>query len=89
MEAPQNGNSEVTTYQLQWYYEGHWTDLYGVGPDATQTEFKVTSDYTRGDTYSFRVRAANIHGFGQWSDATQIKSAGIPYKMQPVTTVLN
>jgi hypothetical protein len=56
-----------------------WVDLYGVGPDATETEFIVTSEITRGKTYAFRVRAANINGLGEWSDSTLIKSAGIPY----------
>lgn len=86
LNSPENGNSEITTYHLQWFHEEQWKDLYGVGPDATDTEFVVTSEITRGEIYGFRVRAANIHGVGEWSDTTQIKSAGIPYKMNPVTT---
>ena len=77
--TPENGDSEVTSYHLQWFYEGDWLDLYGINPDAALTEFTVTSGIVRGETYEFRVRAANIFGWGDWSDSTFIKSAGIPY----------
>ena len=37
----------------------------------------------------FRLRAANIHGFGQFSDTTTIKAAGIADQIQPVVTTIN
>lgn len=43
------------------------------------TQFILTSDIERGVVYSFKVRAKNIHGWGEWSDQTQIKAAGPPY----------
>jgi len=46
--APLNGNSTITSYNLQWQNQGIWQDLYGVGPDATQTRFVLTSDFIRG-----------------------------------------
>lgn len=79
--APQTGNSPITSYNLQWQNQGVWQDLLGVSPESTLTEFTLTSDFQRGQTYAFRVRAANIHGWGEWSDSSLIKAAGIPYKI--------
>jgi hypothetical protein len=27
--APENGDSEIISYHLQWLYNGAWRDLYG------------------------------------------------------------
>lgn len=50
------------------------------------TQFTLTSDIERGRIYEFRLRAFNIHGWGDWSDTTLIKAAGIPFTPAPVTT---
>lgn len=42
-----------------------------------------------GTLYAFRVRAANIHGFGQFSDPISIKAAGLPDQVLTVTTSID
>ena len=42
--------------------DGEWKDLYGRTPGAVTTQFTLTSDIQRGETYIFRLRAENIHG---------------------------
>lgn len=84
LSTPQNGYSEVSSYNLQWdkgtygSASAAWFDLYGTSPAATATTFTLTSDITAGSTYYFRIRATNVHGSGAWSTTTSIKAAGIP-----------
>jgi hypothetical protein len=80
IDAPLNGHSEIITYNLQWLHDGNWQDLQGELPGSIMTAFILTSDIERGVTYYFKVRAKNIHGWGEWSDQTQIKAAGPPYQ---------
>jgi hypothetical protein len=79
LNSPENGDSQVTSYNLQWYYNNLWTDLYGVLPSAVLTQFILTSNIVRGQTYQFRIRAENNFGWGPFSTVTNIKAAGIPY----------
>jgi hypothetical protein len=44
-----------------------WYDLYGVVPTATLLSFTLTSDIVPGQSYQFRIRAENIHGWGSFS----------------------
>ena len=47
-------------------------------PSQVDTEFVVTSGIFKGETYLLKVRAANVHGFGEFSDVVYVKAAGIP-----------
>ena len=42
-----------------------------------------------GTFYSFRVRAANIHGFGEFSETFSVKAAGIADQVLTVTTSID
>ena len=53
------------------------------------TSFLLTSDITRGETYLFKLRAKNIHGWSAWSDQSSIKAAGKPYQSPACTTENN
>jgi len=33
--SPENGDSAITSYNLQWFKENAWADLYGMLPGAT------------------------------------------------------
>jgi hypothetical protein len=88
LEAPLDGYSSITSYNLQWLHNGNWQDLYGAMPGAVMTSFLLTSDITRGETYLFKLRAKNIHGWSAWSKQTSIKAAGKPYQ-SPVCTSEN
>jgi hypothetical protein len=85
--APDNGDSEIIAYHLQWLYDGTWRDLYGSNPGETLTTFTVTTNIQKGTTYEFRLRAENIFGVGELSEVTEIKAAGIPYKIMSPATI--
>lgn len=86
LASPQNGDFPISAYNLQWFKDNTWQDLYGILPGAYLTQFTLTSDIQRGETYEFRLRAFNIYEWGAWSDTTLIKAAGIPFTPTPVTT---
>jgi hypothetical protein len=46
-----------------------------------------TVNITRGATYRFRYRAANVNGWGGWSPEGYAKAASIPSAPQPPTLV--
>ena len=48
---PDDGDSDVTQYHLQWLHEGYWQDLYGSMPGETSTTFTVTSGVEPGAIY--------------------------------------
>jgi len=84
LSAPLNGDSPITSYNLQLLDNGNWVDLYGVYPGGTLTQFILTNNVVRAEWYIFRLRAENIFGWSKWSKQTSIKAAGIPYKVNPV-----
>ena len=49
----------------------------------------LTSEVVPGESYSFKIRAANIHGFGDFSSVVSIKAAGIPSKVETVVTSID
>ena len=81
----------MIAYNLQWDKGTSgisWYDLYGVVPTATLLSFTLTSEIYPGETYEFKIRAANIHGWGAFSTALKIKAAGIPSQVStPVTSI--
>lgn len=70
LTQPLDGHSEIISYNLQWLHDGNWQDLQGETPGEIMTDFTLTSDIVRGETYSFKVRAKNIHGYGEFSEQT-------------------
>ena len=91
LNSPDNGDSEIIAYNLQWYKASllSWVDLYGVLPSQIDTQFVLTSEVVPGESYSFKIRAANIHGFGDFSSVVSIKAAGIPSKVETVVTSID
>lgn len=89
LASPQNGDFPISAYNLQWFVDNSWQDLYGILPGAYLTQFALTSDIQRGETYEFRLRAQNIYGWGAWSDSTLIKAAGIPFTPTSVMTTFD
>jgi len=80
------GGSAITSYHLQTdkattQLNGSptWSDVKGGGPESLTTSETLTSDITAGYTYRFRVRASNLHGWGEYSAIASIKAAQIPY----------
>ena len=56
---------------------GSWENVIGFIPYSILTRVTLSNQITQGKLYKFRVRAANIHGFGEFSDTVTIKAAGI------------
>lgn len=81
IQAPQNGNSPVTSYSLE-YDAGTdgkvWSALCGYLTDFAGFQFKVTENIERGKYLQFRLRARNMWGWGQYSQITQIQAATRP-----------
>jgi hypothetical protein len=73
-----NGGSPITSYNLQ-YDSGTsgttWTNVIGFSPVFTGTSTILSSNVAAGTTYLFRLRLANIHGWGEFSTSTSIKAS--------------
>lgn len=67
-----------------------WYDLIGEdGNFFTDTSYTFSTDVQPGDTYKVRVRAHNLHGWGDWSTPSIILSTGTPDKPDPPGTIIN
>lgn len=76
-----NGDSDIISYHLQWDKANggsSWFDVFGLSPTSLLTGTIQTVDIQGGQTYQYRVRARNIHGWGDFSDPFAIKAAEIP-----------
>lgn len=91
LTAPDDGDSSITSYNLQWdrgtsgfmYY-----DLLGVTPYTTQISFTATTGIVASQTYRFRVRARNLYGWGDFSFYTSVKAATKASVMSaPITSI--
>ena len=87
------GGSAVIAYQLQWH-EGNsdvdatWTDLLPRSAYSTATSFTVTDGLVSGYSYSFRVRAVNFWGEGQYSSTKVIVASTTPdTALTPTTSI--
>lgn len=86
------GGSSITSYNLQWDAGTNgatWTSLVGEASDFTGTSFTVSSGVSGGNTYQFKVRAANILGWGSFSSVVSLVASGVPSQMDPPTTALS
>lgn len=89
--SPQNGGSNVLSYNLQWDagYPGTFVELVGQTNPYLGLSYTVTSavdGLTPGLAYTFVYRAQNIYGWGPLSDKSTFLAAAIPLTADPVTT---
>ena len=85
LDAPNNGDSDITTYNVQWDQGTNSTfvDLVGSTSDFTRTEYEITNGISSGGTDMFKVRAGNKYGLGEFSDIILVlKAASVPLKME-------
>ena len=88
----QAGGIAVTSYHLQWDKASSgatWYDVQGNNPSSLSTSTILTSEVQAGETYQFRVRARNIHGWGDYSNVVPIKAAGLPDQVASATTSID
>jgi len=57
-------------------------------PDDMEIEY-LLSDVEPGTFYQFKVRAKNIHGWGEWSEFVSIRAADAPDKPPTVRTTID
>jgi len=65
----ETGGATIASYNLEWHAGGPdplatWVSLAGDLSDYPGTSYVVTSGIVRGATYSFRLRARNVWGWG-------------------------
>lgn len=84
------GGAAPDSYQLD-YGDGQsgvssWTPLQG-GTGALSTLLSYTlGSLTPGNWYSFRVRAHNVHGWGDYSTSASFQAAQAPAQPSPAPT---
>ena len=79
LAGPSDGGSPVTSYHLQWDQgTGTWADLVGLVSPHLLAGYTVTTGVTPGTSHQFRVRAANVYGWGPYSPATAILASQAP-----------
>lgn len=89
------GSAAILSYHVQWDNGSDklsWSDVLGDGvsnPFTTQVSATFIADVVPGTFYNLRVRAYNVHGWGQWSEYLLLKAAGLPEKPLPPTTTVN
>lgn len=85
------GGVAILSYNLQWDNAGVWADLQGdiSSLSTALTYLKDSTGLTAGNSYSFRVRAYNVHGWGPFSSVATIKAASFPSQPSPPTVTLN
>jgi len=75
--AETGGTLSITSYNLDMWDGVAWVELTGVSSDFVLATF-TKSSLTTGTDYLFRVRAKNIHGFGEYSDQVTIRADEVP-----------
>ena len=89
--SPQNGDSEITSYSLEWDVGSGgvtWIREVGFLSNSLATTHTVTDNIIIGHEYQFRLRAKNVWGWGAYSEVVTIKAARVPSQMSaPATSV--
>ena len=85
LSPPDDGDSSVLLYEVQYrfsvesYVDG--TNTY----NTTSASFVTTATISANTSYTIRVRAYNIHGFGSYSSDFETISSGLPSQMSTPT----
>jgi hypothetical protein len=89
-----NGDSVILSYNVQWDrgLQNGFYELVGGGSDPyTLLEYTIDSSVetlTPGDGYTFKYRAKNKYGWGEFSESVTFLAAAIPLQANPVTTTI-
>lgn len=93
MTGHETGGAAIDSYHLQWdagTNEASWFDLTGEeGNYYTASSYIFSTDVEPGATYKVRVRAHNLHGWGDWSVPSIVLSTGAPDQPAPPATIIN
>lgn len=84
----ETGDSAITSYNLEWD-QGNGNSVFTelVGESTPYTLLTHTeSSLTAGVTYTFRLRAENAHGFGDYSSTLSVLAAEEPAQVTILST---
>lgn len=78
--STETGGAPITSYELQMDdgLGGNFVEKVGFSAAYTLNSILITSNIASGRTYRCQYRAQNIHGWGDFSDVTEILAATIP-----------
>lgn len=89
--SAQNGGSAITSYHVI-HDDGTngvtWSEMVGLTSPFTGTQYPFTGR-TSGTRYMFKIRAQNIHGWGEYSEVASVLAATVPSQMQIPTVTDN
>lgn len=71
---------------------GAWDEVVGESSPFTELSHTITSGIVMGTDYRFRIRAGNIHGFGEFSDEVIVRAddkPGVPGSVSTTADGLN
>lgn len=63
--------------------------MIGNSSDSTALTYTVTSSIVVGNTYRFRYRVKNVHGWSNYSDELLLIAASVPDVISPAATTFN
>lgn len=92
LTTAESGYNDALSYNLYWDSGSAgttWTSLVGYSTYYTGTTHTVTTGITEGDDYQFKVRAYNIHGWGDFSTTLTITAATVPDQPSAASTALD
>lgn len=83
------GYSDATSYNLYWdagSSGASFVSLVGESSDSTATSYTVSTGITEGNDYQFKVRAKNVHGYGDFSSVVTLVPSSVPDAPSTPTT---
>lgn len=80
LPATSNGGSDITSYELQMYLVSNssWVSLVGGNSPSLTNTYIASQNISQGVTYSFRYRAYNVNGAGDFSPIGYLLAAQRP-----------
>ncbi|CDW74138.1 pa14 multi-domain protein [Stylonychia lemnae] len=81
----QTGGSAITSYNLEQYSGANWNEVVGNTTSFLGLSTNIEG-VSVGTTYTFRIRAKNYFGFGQFSESALLSPIDAPDKMAKLRT---
>lgn len=86
------GTLTIESYNLVMFDSStsQWVELVGESISYPYTDLSFTkTGLTTGTDYRFKIRAKNVHGFGDYSEEITIRADDKPSKMNAVSTTIS
>lgn len=86
------GGADILSYNVQWDLglgTGVYENLVGYASDYPDAAYTITSGVSAGMVFSFRVRAKNMWGWGDYSDVLVVTPSAAPDQMDTLVTAID